>query len=148
VAVLAAIGFVIYQVKFLNPAVASELRAQPDGIRAERVMLMTIDDRKTLPVNYLREGDRVFVGADGPWWREMQGSGQPVAMLIKGEVYSGRAVAIMGQPDYTKDIFKRLRPDVPKWLPDWLSGVLVEITLAGGANPDANPVTEPEGENG
>ena len=122
-------GFVVYQTKVLNPEIARELRAQPDGARAARVMLMTIDDRKTIPVNYLREDDKVFIGADGPWWREMRDQGQPVTMLIKGEVFAGQAKAVSGQPEYTKEVVKRLRPDVPKWLPSWLSGVLVVIEL-------------------
>ena len=122
-------GFAVYQVKVLNPQVARELRAIPDGERAARVMLMTIADRKTIPVNYLREGKKVFVGADGPWWREMLGNGQPVTLLIKGEKFAGTARAVSGQPEYTKEVFKRLRPDVPKWIPGRLSGVLIVIEL-------------------
>lgn len=127
--IVVLVGFVVYSVKFANPRVAQELRDNPDGSRAERVMLMTIGDRKTIPVNYLREDDQVFIGADGPWWREMQGAGQPVVMLIKGEILAGQARAIIDRPEYTREVFKRLRPDVPKWLPDWMRGVLVEIEL-------------------
>ena len=133
--ILALAGYVIYQVKVRNPEVARELRAEPNGARAARVMLMTIDDRKTIPVNYLRDGNEVFVGADGPWWREMRDQGQPVTLLIKGEKFAGRAQAISGRPNYTKEVFKRLRPDVPGWLPDWLNGVLVVVELA---NTDSN----------
>ena len=127
--VLGVVGFLIYQTKFYNPEVARELRAQPDGQRAERVMLMTVDDGKTMPVNYLHEGDQVFVGADGPWWREMQGNGQPVALLIKGKIYSGQARAVTDRPEYRREIFERLRPDVPDWLPEWLRGVLIVIDV-------------------
>ena len=122
-------AFVTYQTKVLNPEVARELRSQPHGIRAARVMLMTIDDRKTIPVNYLREGNEVFVGADGPWWRELRDQGQPVTLLIRGEKFAGRARAISGQPGFTKEIFARLRPDTPSWLPDWLNGVLIVVEL-------------------
>lgn len=133
--ILALAAYVVYQVKVHNPEVARELRAEPNGARAARVMLMTIDDRKTIPVNYLREGNQVFVGADGPWWREMREQGQPVTLLIKGEKFAGRAQAVSGRPDYTREVFERLRPDVPEWLPDWLNGVLVVIELA---NADSN----------
>ena len=129
--ILALAAYVAYQVKVRNPDVARELRAEPNGARAARVMLMTIDDRKTIPVNYLREGNEVFVGADGPWWREMRDQGQPVTLLIKGEKFAGRAQAISGRPNYKREVFERLRPDVPEWLPDWLNGVLVVIELAG-----------------
>ena len=43
----------------------------------------------------------------------------------------------LDDPDYIKDIFSRLRPTVPKWLPDALNGKLVVITLK-----------EPAGESG
>lgn len=132
--IVGTVGFAIYQKKIVNPAVAMELRAQPQGARAQRVMLMTIDERTTLPVNYLREGDVVYVGADGPWWRELAGDGLPVALLIKGEIFAGQAHVVADQPEFTRSVFQRLRPTVPDWLPDWLNGVLVVIDLQ--ANPD------------
>ena len=135
-------GFVIYQSKIHNPEVARELRANPEGVQAARVMLMTIDDRKTIPVNYLREGNEVFVGADGPWWRIMHEKEQPVTLLIKGQKLSGRARAVSGRPGYTKEVFKRLRPTAPKWLPDWLNGVLVVIELAGVEEQTADQIDE------
>jgi len=36
--IVSVIGFAIYQKNFVNPAVAQELRDQPAGLRAERVM--------------------------------------------------------------------------------------------------------------
>jgi len=145
VVLLVSLGaFVVYQTKVHNPEVARELRSQPDGARAGRVMLMTIDDRKTIPVNYLREGNEVFIGADGPWWRDMRDNGQPVTLLIRGEKFAGRARAVSGQPGFTKDVFKRLRPDTPKWLPDWLNGVLVVIELADVEAIESDPSEVPE----
>ena len=132
-----ALGFAVYQQKIVNPDVARELRTQPEGERARRVMLMTIDDRNTLPVNYLREGDVVYVGADGPWWRELRGAGLPVTLLIQGEAFAGHARAVVDRPDFTSEVFERLRPTVPAWLPDWLNGVLIVIDLQGGKN-DSN----------
>ena len=126
-------SYVVYQTKIYNPEVAKELRAEPDGPKAERVMLMTIDDRKTIPVNYLREGNEVFIGADGPWWRELRDPGQPVMLLIKGKVYAGHAHSVENDPVYTKEVFSRLRPDAPRWLPSWVSGVLVVVKLADGS---------------
>jgi hypothetical protein len=129
IVILGAVGFAIYQQKITNPEVAKELRAHPEGARAQRVMLMTIDQDNTLPVNYLREGSVVYVGADGPWWRDLTGEGQSVALLIKGEVFAGQARAVVDRPGLTKEVFKRLRPSAPEWLPDWLNGVLVIIDL-------------------
>jgi len=106
--------------------------------------LMTIDDRKTIPVNYLWEGNEVFIGADGPWWREMRNRGQPVTLLIKGQKFAGRAKAVVGQPGFTKEVFARLRPDTPSWLPDWLNGVLVVIELAGDNSRKVDPSMQTE----
>ncbi len=128
--ILSLVAYVVYQAKVLNPEVAREIRANPTGATAARVMLMTIDDRKTIPVNYLREDNKVFVGAAGPWWREMRDEGQPVTVLIRGEIFAGRARSVSGRPEYAKEVFRRLRPDLPDWLPDWLKGVLVEVELA------------------
>ncbi len=130
--IVSVVGFAIYQKNIVNPAVARELRGQPDGLRAERVMLMTIDESYTIPVNYLLEDEVVYVGADGPWWREFTGEGVPVALLIKGKVYAGQARAIVEQPEFTADVFKRLRPRMPQWIPDMFNGVLVQIDLHAG----------------
>lgn len=123
------VGYGFYQLQVANPKVADELVRDPQGPRAQKVMMLTFADGKSIPVNYLREGNRVFVGADGPWWRSFRGEGAPVTLLIKGETLTGQAVAVLDDPAYTKDVFSRLRPTVPKWLPDWLNGKLVVITL-------------------
>jgi hypothetical protein len=125
------VGFYFYFVLVTNSKVAAELRAEPQGQRAAIVMLLTFADGKEIPVNYLREGNKVFAGADGPWWREFKGAGAPVTLEIRGAVMTGHAVVVLDQPDYVKDVFARLRPNVPEWLPDWLNGKLVEITLEG-----------------
>ena len=51
-------------------------------------------------------------------------------MEIRNEKLTGNAVAILDDPDYTHTIFQRLRPNVPKWLPAWLNGKLVVISLS------------------
>ena len=131
--IVVVVGYAVYQKNVVNPAVAEEVRTQPDGVRAQRVMLMTIDGSYTLPVNYLHEDDVVYVGADGPWWRELIGEeGMPVTLLMKGKAYSGRARAILKQPEFTRQVFERLRPAVPGWIPDLFRGVLVQIDLDPG----------------
>jgi hypothetical protein len=127
VVLLLAVG--VYSGQVTNQRVIDELRSNPTGERASIVMLLTFPDGKSLPVNYLREGDRVFVGADGPWWRAFQEEGAAVSLLIKGEQLPGKAKVILDDIDYTHEIFARLRPNAPTWLPDWLNGKLVVITL-------------------
>ena len=74
VAVLVA-GLVVLRVFYgvvTNPKVIDEITANPDGERAGIVMTLTLPDGRTLPVNYLREGERVYAGADGRWWRTLR----------------------------------------------------------------------------
>ena len=119
-----------YQSAVTNPAVVEEITQNPQGDRAGIVMLLTISEGKTLPVNYLREGDTVFIGADGSWWREFQGDGAEVTLLIRGVRLQGRAKVVLDNPTYTHEVFARLRPSAPAWLPDWLNGKLIVIELA------------------
>lgn len=112
-----------------NPKVVAELVNSPDGERAARVMLLTLPEGQVLPVNYLREDRLVFVGADGGWWRQFQPAGAAVTLMIKGVEYSGRARVVLDSPDYTAEIFSKLRPTAPAWLPAWLNGKLIVIEL-------------------
>ena len=126
---LLAGGFVLFGVLIANPRVIEELRSSPHGDRARKVMLLTLPSGRTIPVNYLREGEFVYAGADGRWWRELRGDGVEVVLEVMGETFRGHARAVEDDPEHTRDIFSRLRPTVPSWLPDWLNAVLVEIRL-------------------
>ncbi len=123
------IGYRVATIDATNARVAEDIRANPTGERALRTMLLTLADGRMYPVNYLREGDVVYMGIDGRWWREFVGDGQRVEMLIQGESFAGHAVTLLDQPEYTADVFSRLRPTAPAWLPRWLNGKLVVITL-------------------
>ena len=92
VIILLLLGVRAYYAYSFNAKVAEELRASPDGERAELVMLLTFPDGSELPVNYLREGNQVFAGADGRWWRAFREGDVPVKVFIKGEALSGRAI--------------------------------------------------------
>ena len=127
------VGYYLYMTIIGNPRVVEELRANPDGLRAARVTLLTLPDGTSLPVNFLREDNMVYMGADGRWWRPFADGPRPVTLLIRGETLTGNAVAILDDPAHTADIFARLRPTAPTWLPGRLGGVLVEVTLDNGA---------------
>ena len=58
-------------------------------------MLLTFPDGRESPINYLREADQVFVGADGWWWRSFRDGNVPVKVRIKGEEFTGRARTVM-----------------------------------------------------
>lgn len=126
--VLMPIGGKVYYALVVNPEVTAELRNSPESERAKKVMLLSLPDGKELPVNYLRKGNLVFVGADGAWWKTLQADGK-VTLYIQGQGYEGSAKVILDQPDYVKRIFSELRPTVPKWLPDFLNGKLIEIQI-------------------
>lgn len=117
-----------------NASVIAEIQTNPGGERAARSMVITLADGRVYPVNYLREGERVFMGIDGRWWRAFQGDGEQVQMLIQGQRFSGLAKVELDDQAYIDEVFSRLRPKVPSWLPDGLNGKLVVITLDSGAS--------------
>ena len=129
VLVLLVLSYSLYARLVSSPADVNQLLTNPQGERAGRVMLLEFADMR-IPVNYLREGNQVFVGADGSWRRAFRDEGAPVSVLIRGESLTGHAMVVLDDPAYVEDVFSRLRPAVPDWLPDWLNGKLVVITLS------------------
>lgn len=127
VAVVAS--YVTYSRLVVNPRVITELQTNPQGQRAGIAMLITFADGQQIPVNYLREGNTIFAGADGGWWRQFQGDGAPVTLLVRGQTLTGHATVVLDDPAYTHSVFKRLRPKAPAWLPDWLNGKLIVIGI-------------------
>ena len=118
----------------VNPIVSSELRDNPNGREAQEAMLLTFRDR-TLPVNYLKEGNKVYIGMDGRWWQAFADEGIPVSMLIMGETYKGFGELAPDDPVYVQNVFSRLRPTTPSWFPSWLNAQLVVITLDSNDSP-------------
>ena len=121
------IGAKAYYSLVVNPRVIEEIAKSPEGERAGIVTLLTFPDGKQIPVNYLQEGNLVFIGADGGWWREFDGEGIPVDLLIRGKIFKGHGKVVLDNPEYTHEVFARLRPNAPSWLPDWLNGKLIVI---------------------
>jgi hypothetical protein len=122
-ALVLPVGFLYYEY-YGNPRIVRELMDEPDGERAKRVMLITLPSGRRLPVNYLREDDRVYAGADGTWWKELEGEGFPVSVLVRGETLNGVARAVREDPAYTESVFARLRPNAVKGF-----GTLIEVRL-------------------
>ena len=123
-------GYAVYMSRIVNPRVVRELREDPGGERAGRVMLIALPSGRRVPVNYLREGDTVYAAADGRWWRELRGDGAAVELLVRGEMLAGRGRAIEDDPDHRSAVFDRLRPTAPK-----LFGTLVQVDLEPRARP-------------
>ena len=97
-----ALAYRLYYERVTNPGVAEEIRTNPPGERAGIVMLLTLPDGMGLPVNYLHEGNEVFAGADGRWWRAFQGEGADVSVLIRGATLMGRAKVVLDDQNYVK----------------------------------------------
>lgn len=118
-------GILGYARWIANPRVAEEIRTNPDGEMAQRVMLLSLPSGREVPVNYLREDSLVFVGADGPWWRELRGEGGvPIEITLRGETLAGHAQVVLDEPEYRADVFARLRPTAPL-----IFGKLIVITV-------------------
>lgn len=109
---------------WMNAGVVRELREDPDGDRAKKVMLLTLPSGKAIPVNYLRDGDTVYVAADFPWWRELEVGGGRGSVLIQGETLNGHVRAVLDDSQLRSSVFARLRPTAPSW-----TGTLVVIDL-------------------
>lgn len=120
-AVLTALG---HRSHAMNARVVAELRADPQGERARRVMLLTLPSGKAIPVNYLREDRTVYAAADFPWWRELGTKGGRGQVLIRGETLAGHVRALPGDSALRRDVFARLRPTAPLFF-----GTLVVVEL-------------------
>ncbi len=120
-----ALGYWVFVTQIGNPWVERELIERPDGERARRVMLITLPSGRRIPVNYLREDTVVYAAADGRWWKGLVGGDLPVTLLVRGETLRGTARAVLDDPAYTREVFKRLRPNAMEGF-----GRLVEIRLA------------------
>ena len=124
--VLVIAGF--YLGRSANTRVIQELRTEPQGTRADRVMAITFPDGRMVPVNYLREDNTVFAGSDFNWWKSISPEGTRVNVLIRGEDLSGIA-KVSQDEEYTYEVFERLRPDAPTWASKLVGAKLVVIEL-------------------
>jgi hypothetical protein len=131
---LSIVGYGVYVTQIGNPGVVADLRQNPMGKRAERTMLLMFSQGKTIPVNYLREGTLVYAGADGWWWRQFEGKGAAVTLLVRGETLKGHATVFLEDQEFIDEVFSKLRPTVPAWLPDWANGKLVIVDLKHAAS--------------
>ena len=119
-----AVGYGVDMTQVANPRVVRELREDPQGERAKKVMLLTLPSGKAIPVNYLRDQDTVYAAADGPWWRELREGGGRGSVLIQGETLRGQMRAELDDRELRDSVFERLRPTAPRFL-----GTMIVIEL-------------------
>ena len=131
------VGLAIIGALVANPVVSAVLRSERHRWLSDKIMLITIKQPetsalKTFPVDYLREADTIYVGADSDWWQPLEGGAQ-VRMLIQGRERSGRAMPILNDPDRIESGFKKLRPST-YWRALWTGAVFIEIKLENDDN--------------
>jgi hypothetical protein len=90
----------LFVLRLANPFVAMLLRSPLHGLMSADVMLLTVTGRRSgrrysMPVSYLRDGDRVrcFTGREMTLWRNLRG-GAEVTLQIAGVERRGRAEAV------------------------------------------------------
>ncbi len=86
-----------------NDFVVLALKSPLHAIMGE-TMLITVAGRKTgrkitVPVNYYKEGDDLWVltSRDRTWWRNVRG-GAPVEVRLHGHDFQGVGEAILDEP--------------------------------------------------
>ncbi len=115
-----------------HPLVPIILQSEQHGLLSDGVMLITLKKRdssemKTFPVDYLREGNVVYIGSDSGWWKHLE-SGAEVSMLIQGTEVTGWATPILSDPERSSAGFRKLRP----WTymrAEWTGAVFVEVKI-------------------
>jgi len=65
-------AYITFMLFLMDPMVLNEIKAKPASEMASEAIALKFAAGKEIPVNYLKEGNKVFVGADGPWWREFK----------------------------------------------------------------------------
>jgi deazaflavin-dependent oxidoreductase (nitroreductase family) len=83
-----------------NDFTASVLKGPLHGLMDADTMLVTMTGRKTgkqitTPVNYVREGNTLWVTSkrERTWWRNLRG-GAPVTLVLKGSTIQAQGEAI------------------------------------------------------
>ena len=141
VTIISVLAGISVLVAAYNPLVTTILQSEQHALLSGRTMLITMKNRetaqmKTFPVNYLREGDMVYIGSDFGWEKHLVG-GAEVRLLIQAREYTGRATPILDDPERSGAGFKKLRPWTYKRA-EWTGAVFVEVKIqdAASAFPD------------
>ena len=86
--------------RVINPLVLWILRSPLHRLLSSRLAAITVTGRRsgarhTLPVGYRRADDALEIRVGAPerkmWWRNLQGDGALVELLVRGEASSGWA---------------------------------------------------------
>jgi deazaflavin-dependent oxidoreductase (nitroreductase family) len=121
--------------RLVNPFVGLLLRSPLHGLMSADVMLITVTGRRsgrryTMPVSYLRDGDRVrcLTGREMTWWRNLRG-GADVTLQLAGEERRGRAEAVVDDADRIERALADFLTRLPR------DAVYYEVGLDGAQRP-------------
>lgn len=94
------------------------LRSPLHPIMSGRYAIIEFTGRKSgrryaTPIAYVRDGDRVLLSTDSPWWRNVAG-GAPVRLHLRGRTVPGTATAIT-DPEEAAAIIRRLLDAIPSY---------------------------------
>jgi deazaflavin-dependent oxidoreductase (nitroreductase family) len=96
------------------------LRSPLHGLMSGDVMLITVTGRRsgrryTMPVSYLRDGDRVrcFTGREMTWWRNLRG-GAEVTLQVAGKERRGRAEAVADDAERIEQALRDFLTRMPR----------------------------------
>jgi deazaflavin-dependent oxidoreductase (nitroreductase family) len=126
----------------LNPAIAWLLRSPLRGLADRGLLLVTVTGRRsgrryTIPVGYLRAGDRVVVlvskASRKQWWRNYR-EPVPVELWLRGEARRGVARLVPRESPAFRESVETILRRLP-WLRSQLAGdvQVVEIALGSAA---------------
>ena len=119
-----------------NGLVLAELRSPVHHLLSGMAIELRYTGRRsgrqfTLPVQYVREGERLLVAVQDPssktWWRNFR-TPQEVSVRLRGKVRQGTA-RVVGPQDPMWDRDRRLYEARWRRLVGQVSGPLVQITL-------------------
>ncbi|VAW32125.1 hypothetical protein MNBD_CHLOROFLEXI01-128 [hydrothermal vent metagenome] len=119
------------------------LRSPLHGIVSKDIMLITIAGRKsgkkyTLPVSYVREGNKVICSTDRAvrlWWRNLRG-GANVTLWLRGKEVTGQATVIYDDPEAIAKGIETMLKYVPR------DAKYYNVRLDGGKRPLAEDIAQ------
>lgn len=131
-------------VRLLNPIVTALLRSRLHGWMSADVMLLTFTGRKTgrtytTPVTYVRDGSRVRVFTQSPWWRNCR-DGAEVTLLLQGAEHRGRSQAIDQDRPRMAEALSDLLRRVPR------DAGYYDVKIGPAGKPDAADIERAIGE--
>ena len=137
VTIISVLAGISVLVAAYHPLVTTILQSEQHPLLSGRTMLLTLKNRetaqmKTFPVNYLREGDMVYIGSDFGWEKHLVG-GAEVRMLIQAREFVGWATPILDDPERSSAGFKKLRPWTYKRA-EWTGAAFVEVKIQDGTS--------------